>query len=97
MLSYHFLCTHPLAEVFEPDFLKELDGYSVYDGLLRHLSKAPAKDHLNRRLYADVKTVLGDSDLPKVTCMAELAGVQVPGSRLSIAWWPSFRDAFPPT
>ena len=77
MLSYHFLCTHPLAEVFEPDFLKELDGYSVYEALRRYLTQAPAKDHLNRRMYADVKTVLGDSDLPKVTGMAELAGVQV--------------------
>ena len=34
-------------------------------------------DHLNRMLYSDVKIVLGDSDLPKVTTMAELAGVQV--------------------
>jgi len=77
MLSYHFLCVHSLQEVFSPDFLTELAGYSVYDGVLRHLSKAPASDHLDRRLYADVKTVLGDSDLPKVTCMSELAGIQV--------------------
>jgi asparagine synthase (glutamine-hydrolysing) len=31
---------------------------------------------LNRLLYVDVKITLGDSDLPKVTCMSELAGVQ---------------------
>jgi asparagine synthase (glutamine-hydrolysing) len=76
MLSYHFLCAHAFEEVFEADFLKELDGYSVYDRLGRYLAEAPARDALDQRLYADVKTVLGDSDLPKVTCMSELAGIQ---------------------
>ncbi|HXE04749.1 MAG TPA: asparagine synthase-related protein, partial [Bryobacteraceae bacterium] len=37
---------------------------------------APASTHLDRLLYLDVKITLGDSDLPKVTCMTELAGVQ---------------------
>lgn len=77
MLSYHFLCTHAFQDVFDAGFLGELSGYSVLDAIERHYSQAPARNHLDRRLYADVKTTLGDSDLPKVTCMAELAGIQV--------------------
>ena len=38
--------------------------------------QAPARDHLDRLLYLDVKITLGDSDLPKVTQMCELAGIQ---------------------
>jgi asparagine synthase (glutamine-hydrolysing) len=76
MLSYHFLCTHAFEDVFEAGFLNGLTGYSVYDRLSRYVSDAPTRDPLDQRLYSDVKTVLGDSDLPKVTCMAELAGIQ---------------------
>src|SRR5206468_2610666 len=77
MLSYHFLSAHALEDIFEPDFVAALGGYSPQQGIARYLAQAPARDALDRRLYADVKTVLGDSDLPKVTCMSELAGVQV--------------------
>jgi asparagine synthase (glutamine-hydrolysing) len=96
MLSSHFLSTHPLGEVFEPDFLKELGSFSVLDGVDRHYSQAPAKHPLNRRMYADVKTVLGDSDLPKVTRMCELAGVRprFPFLDLSVA---EFSGRIPPS
>ena len=77
IMSFQFLCAHPAAEIFESDFLSELGGYSVVEVPSRHYAKAPARDHLNRMLYTDVKIVLGDSDLPKVTAMSELAGVQV--------------------
>jgi asparagine synthase (glutamine-hydrolysing) len=43
----------------------------------RYYRTAPAADHLDRLLYVDVKITLGDSDLPKVTCMSEMAGIQV--------------------
>src|SRR5262249_12296177 len=38
--------------------------------------QAPARNHLDRLLYVDVKITLADNDLPKVTCMSELAGIQ---------------------
>ena len=76
MLSYQFLCTHPLPEVFEGDFLRALDSYSILDTPSRHYSRAAARDHLDRLLYVDVKITLADNDLPKVTCMSELAGIQ---------------------
>ena len=75
--SYHFLCAHPPAEVFEPDFLETLNGYSVLDAPSRYYEEGPATDPLDRLLYVDLKITLGDSDLPKVTCMSELAGIRV--------------------
>ncbi len=76
VLSYHFLCAHPPARIFEGDFLETIADYSVLDVPYRYYRQAPARDHLDRMLYMDVKIVLGDSDLPKVTTMSELAGVQ---------------------
>jgi asparagine synthase (glutamine-hydrolysing) len=42
----------------------------------KHYEQAPARDHLDRLLYVDMKITLADNDLPKVTCMSELAGVE---------------------
>jgi asparagine synthase (glutamine-hydrolysing) len=77
ILSYHFLCAHSPRDVFGKDFLATLMDYSVLEVPARYYAQAPARDHLDRMLYADVKIILGDSDLPKVTTMSELAGVQV--------------------
>ena len=76
MLSFQFLQTHVHAEIFEPDFLRTLGGYSVVDIPARHYSQATAREHLDRLLYVDLKITLADNDLPKVTSMSELAGIQ---------------------
>lgn len=76
VLSYNFLSAHSPAAVFDPGFLDKLTGYSVLDVPSRYYRNAPAQNHLERVLYTDVKIILGDSDLPKVTQMTELAGVQ---------------------
>jgi asparagine synthase (glutamine-hydrolysing) len=73
--SYNLLCAHAPEEVFRKDFLAVLDGYSVLDVPAQYYNSAPARDHLDRLLYLDVKITLGDSDLPKVTRMSELAGI----------------------
>jgi asparagine synthase (glutamine-hydrolysing) len=62
--------------VLHPDFLDEVAGYSLLETPTRYYEQAPASDHLDRLLYVDVKMTLGDSDLPKVTQMSELAGIQ---------------------
>jgi asparagine synthase (glutamine-hydrolysing) len=77
LMSFQFLRTHSLEEVFDGNFLKSLDGYSILDTPSRYYAEAAARDHLDRLLYVDVKITLGDNDLPKVTCMSELAGIQV--------------------
>jgi asparagine synthase (glutamine-hydrolysing) len=76
MLSYHFLSTHSLDDVFKPEFVRQLADYSSLDAVAQHYDKAPSSEPLSRRLYCDLKTVLGDSDLPKVTRMSELAGIR---------------------
>lgn len=76
MLSYQFLNTHPPAEVFSSDFLQAVSSYPVTEVPARHYAQAEARDHLDRLLYVDVKITLADNDLPKVTCMSELAGIQ---------------------
>jgi asparagine synthase (glutamine-hydrolysing) len=74
--SYNFLYAHGPENVFEESFVRELSGHSLLDIPAAYYNECQAKDHLDRLLYLDVKITLGDSDLPKVTQMAELAGVQ---------------------
>jgi len=74
--SFQFLATHSALDVFENDFLEELGSYSFLDIPSQHYANAPASHHLDRLLYVDVKITLADSDLPKVTCMSELAGIR---------------------
>lgn len=77
MLSYQFLRTHAPSDVFEGDVLRALGDYSVADIPAEHYAQAPgARDHLDRLLYVDMKITLADNDLPKVTCAAELAGIE---------------------
>jgi asparagine synthase (glutamine-hydrolysing) len=76
IMSYHFLCAHAPEEIFEAGFIDALNGYGVLDIPSRYYREAPAKEHLDRLMYQDLKVVIGDSDLPKVTCMSELAGIR---------------------
>jgi asparagine synthase (glutamine-hydrolysing) len=76
MLSFQFLRTHPPETVFEADFLAALGDYNVIDLPVSHYQRASARDHLDKLLYVDMKITLADNDLPKVTQMAELAGIQ---------------------
>jgi asparagine synthase (glutamine-hydrolysing) len=76
MFSFAFLRAHPPEDVFTSDFLRSLGNYNVIDIPARHYAQAPAREHLNRLLYVDMKVTLADNDLPKVTCVSELAGIR---------------------
>jgi asparagine synthase (glutamine-hydrolysing) len=76
MFSFQFLRAHPPEEVFNGDFLASLGNYDVLDIPARHYAQAPARAHLDHLLYVDMKVTLADNDLPKVTCVSELAGVK---------------------
>jgi asparagine synthase (glutamine-hydrolysing) len=76
MLSFQFLQTHAYGEIFEPDFARALGGYTIVDIPGKHYAEAPATAHLDRLLYVDLKITLADNDLPKVTCVSELAGIR---------------------
>jgi asparagine synthase (glutamine-hydrolysing) len=76
-------CRWRLLRVFSPDLVLGGDmpfrnGHSDLLATARlHLKSAAASSELNRLLYLDVKMTLGDEDLPKVTRMAEVAGIRV--------------------
>ena len=74
--SYNPLLENSPAEIFDPGFMESLAGYSVLEVPSKYYWEGPAKEHLNRLLYVDVKMTLGDNDLIKVTKMSEMAGVQ---------------------
>lgn len=74
--SWHFLRSHDPRTIFSADLLAELGTYSVLDIPSGYYLNGPARDHLDRLLYVDVKITLADSDLPKVTGASELAGIQ---------------------
>ena len=76
MFSFSFLRAHAPEDVFSGDFLQSLGDYGILDIPTRHYYRAAAKDHLDQLLYVDMKITLADSDLPKVTCVSELAGIR---------------------
>jgi asparagine synthase (glutamine-hydrolysing) len=76
MFSFAFLRSHSPDEVFTADFVRSLNEFDVLDVPTQHYLNAPADDHLDRLLYVDMKITLADNDLPKVTCVSELAGVR---------------------
>jgi len=76
MFCFQFLLTHSFSEIFDGDFLASLGDYRMLEIPARHYAEAEARDHLDRLLYVDMKITLADNDLPKVTAMGELAGVQ---------------------
>lgn len=76
MLTFQFLRTHSPSDVFDSEFLQALGEYEIADIPSRHYTNAQARAHLDRLLYVDMKITLADNDLPKVTCMSELAGIR---------------------
>jgi len=76
MFSFQFLRAYAPEDVFDADFLRSLGSYDVLSIPAGHYAHAPARDHLDQLLYVDMKVTLADNDLPKVTCVSELAGVR---------------------
>jgi asparagine synthase (glutamine-hydrolysing) len=74
--SYHLLLANAAADVLQPSFIESLGNYSVLETPNRYYWEGPARQHLDRLLYVDLKITLADNDLLKVTRMAEVAGVR---------------------
>lgn len=75
--DYNFLHRHAASEVFNDDFVRQIDtGLPLQ--ILRDCYRRPRQaSALNRMLFMDWKTTLHDNDLVKVNKMCEMAGVQV--------------------
>ncbi len=75
--DYNFLHRHVGSEIFQTDFLRQINAEQPLD-LLREMYHRPEQaSTLNRMLYMDWKTTLHDNDLVKVNKMCEMAGVTV--------------------
>ena len=71
-----FLSTDP-REIFDDGFLAQAPPEQWMAIANGHFQAAHASSELNRLMYLDVKMILADNDLRKVSGTAELAGVRV--------------------
>jgi asparagine synthase (glutamine-hydrolysing) len=77
IFSYGLFLTLDPEELFETDFLRQVppeEWMGVAEG---HFHAAQASNELNRLMYLDLKIILADNDLRKVSGTAELAGIRV--------------------
>jgi asparagine synthase (glutamine-hydrolysing) len=75
--SYNLLERLGAANVLEADFLAGVDRQGPLRTLREIYAKSDAKSLINRMLALDFQITLADNDLPKVTRMCELAGIDV--------------------
>jgi asparagine synthase (glutamine-hydrolysing) len=75
--SYNFLTRTPLGDIFEKDFLAEINADDPLNLLRNSYSQPQTSSSLNRMLFLDLQFTLADNDLRKVNRMCELAGVDV--------------------
>ncbi len=74
--SYNFIYRQPLTEMFEPDFLAQIDPGVPARLLKDPYDRADSHHFINRMLHLDIKFTLADNDLRKVTRMVEAAGLE---------------------
>ena len=77
IFSYGLFQSLPAQEIFTQDFLQEVPSKSWLNVINAHFHRTKATSELNRLMYLDLKLILADNDLRKVSGTAELAGVNV--------------------
>jgi asparagine synthase (glutamine-hydrolysing) len=77
METYNFLHRSPLEEIFQQDFLKQIDPTAPLQYLTTTYNRSSSDDLIKKMLFLDGKFTLADNDLRKVNRMCELAGVKV--------------------
>jgi len=75
--DYNFLHRHAGSEIFQADFLQQINIEQPLDLLRETYHRPEQASTLNRMLYMDWKATLHDNDLVKVNKMCEMAGVTV--------------------
>jgi len=75
--TYNYLHNHAMESVLSSRFLEQVDTTKPLSGLRDRFWEPEDASTLNRMLYLDWKYTLADNDLPKVTRMCQLAGIQV--------------------
>ena len=75
--SYNVFLSLEPTQVFEGDFLKQTPPETWMNIAEGHFNSAEASSDLNRMMHLDIKIILADNDLRKVSGTAEIAGVRV--------------------
>lgn len=75
--SYNLLERLGVANVLHPDFRASIDANDPLRQMSKVYQRANAQTLINRMLALDYKYTLADNDLPKVTRMCELAGIDI--------------------
>jgi asparagine synthase (glutamine-hydrolysing) len=73
--SYSLIQSVDGAELFTNDFQAAVRGEDPMWTARKHFQRVEAQSDLNRWLYLDLKIIIADNDLRKVTTMSRLAGV----------------------
>lgn len=77
IFSYSVFLSTPPEEIFEQGFLEQAPPDRWMEIAECHFKEAQASSELNRMMHLDLKIILADNDLRKVSGTAELAGVRV--------------------
>jgi asparagine synthase (glutamine-hydrolysing) len=75
--DYNFLERVRLSEVFQDDFLAEVDPSQPIRMLREVYTRARSDNPLNKMLYLDWRFTLADNDLKKVSTACALAGIDI--------------------
>lgn len=75
--SYNLLAEHDNREIFQADFLKQVDTDCFFQRAQTLYARAAPAHDTDRLLYLDMKFTITDNDLRKVTQLVEAAGLQV--------------------
>ena len=74
--TYNLLNRLGIGNIFSEDFVSSIDSSQPYKEYSEIYNSVSADAMLNKMLALDFKYTLADNDLPKVTRMCELAGVE---------------------
>ncbi len=77
METYNFLHRTTLTEIFDSEFLKQIDSEVPIEYLKEHYNRIDNSPLVKKMLFLDHKFTLADNDLRKVNRMCELAGINV--------------------
>jgi len=77
IFSYNVFLSADPGDIFEQGFLEEAPPELWMNIADAHYNEAHASSDLNRMMHLDLKIILADNDLRKVSGTAELAGVRV--------------------
>jgi asparagine synthase (glutamine-hydrolysing) len=77
MATYHYIERFGAESMFSPGFLASVDTGAPRQLMKELYDSAVADSMLNRILSMELRITLSDNDLPKVSRMCELAGVEV--------------------